>query len=59
MQSDFVIQVTFMQEPPRVLVRAAGWFTAHVAPPKNPGINYLYMNWRNGTWLAVEIGLGS
>jgi hypothetical protein len=54
--SDFVIQVTFDQDQ-EVLVSGSGDRQTLPPPPKNPGINYLYMTWVNGQWLAQEIGL--
>jgi hypothetical protein len=53
-KSDFVVQVTLNQMP-QVLVSADGSRSTPPAPT-NPSIVYLYIDWANGRFQAVEIG---
>jgi hypothetical protein len=54
LKADYVIQVTINQAP-QVLVAKNGT-RATPSPPSNPAINYLYMSWDNGGFVATEIG---
>ena len=54
-QSDFVVQVTADQQAV-VVVTSAGDRTTQSAAAS--GLNYLYTSWRNGAFIAIEIGRG-
>jgi Family of unknown function (DUF6318) len=54
-QATYVVQVTITQDA-QVIVGADGSRTSVAPPSPNPNINYLYVSWGEGSFVAVGIG---
>jgi hypothetical protein len=54
--ADYAIEVTFTQDP-QIVVQSDG-ARATYSPPVSPTINYLYVSWKDGDFIAIEIQLG-
>jgi hypothetical protein len=54
--ADYAIKVTLTQDP-QIIVQSDG-ARATYAPTVSPTINYLYVTWKDGDFIAVGIQLG-